>query len=88
MQADVTRWYLHLAPALADAPDHDLAGHGRYDVLADPRQSTVAASALPDARVRVLPTSHFLPLEAPRVVVDELELLVARVLTADSRTSS
>lgn len=96
------RWYVHLALALADVPDRDLAGvscpvtvlAARYDILADPRRSTVAASVLPDARVRVLPTSHFLPLEAPRVIVDELELLVERVtaaeraLTADSRTSS
>ncbi|MBC6448885.1 alpha/beta fold hydrolase [Actinokineospora xionganensis] len=90
------RWYVTLALALADVPDRDLAGitcpvtvlAARYDLLADPRRSTEAASVLPGARVRVLPTSHFLPLEAPRVIVDELHLLVDRALTADSRTAS
>ena len=80
------RWYLTLALALADVPERDLRGvdcpvtvlAGRYDLLADPGSATRPVSALPHARTRIVPTSHFLPLEAPEVVVDELRLLIDR----------
>ncbi|MGQ0839763.1 alpha/beta fold hydrolase [Actinokineospora sp.] len=94
------RWYVTLALALADVPERDLAGitcpvtvlAARYDVVADPRRATGPAAVLPHARVRVVPTSHFVPLEAPQVIADELAALMARVaaveravLTGDSR---
>ncbi|SDC62587.1 alpha/beta fold hydrolase [Actinokineospora iranica] len=97
------RWYLTLALALAEVPERDLAGIGcpvtvlaaRYDAVADPRRTARSVACLPQARVRVVPTSHFVPLEAPRAIAEELTALVARVaaveqargdlLTEDSR---
>ncbi|GLZ41677.1 alpha/beta hydrolase [Actinokineospora sp. NBRC 105648] len=97
------RWYVTLALALAEVPRRDLGGvncpvtvlAGRYDVVADPRRATEPVACLPQARTRVVPTSHFLPLEAPQVIVQELDLLLERVavveraradlLTRDSR---
>ncbi|HEX6346592.1 alpha/beta hydrolase [Umezawaea sp.] len=80
-------WYFTLALALGRTPRQDLAGvtcpttvlAGRYDVLASPESMAGPAGALPQARVRVLPTSHFLPLEAPEVLSEELLLLIDRV---------
>jgi pimeloyl-ACP methyl ester carboxylesterase len=80
-------WYGALALALAEDNDPDLCGircpvtmlTGRYDLLADPRYSAKTIGALPQARVRVLPTSHFLPLEAPEALADELTKLIERV---------
>lgn len=82
-------WYGRLAMALAGqhgdrAPDLATiccpvtALAGRYDLLADPRHVVAALGPLPQARVRVLPTSHFLPLEAPDELADELTLLIER----------
>jgi pimeloyl-ACP methyl ester carboxylesterase len=79
-------WYGRLAMALGAAPMPDLAKvccpvtalAGRYDLLADPRHVAATIGPLPQARVRVLPTSHFLPLEAPDELADELRLLIER----------
>lgn len=81
------RWYFTLALALGRAPRLDLTGvscpttvlAGKYDVLAAPESMAGPAGPLPQARVRVLPTSHFLPLEAPDAVAEELLLLIDRV---------
>ncbi|MFI9009429.1 alpha/beta fold hydrolase [Actinosynnema sp. NPDC053489] len=80
------RWYFTLALALGRTPRLDLTGvtcpttvlAGRYDLLASVAGVLGAVAALPQARVRVLPNTHFLPLEDPRVVVDELDLLLDR----------
>jgi pimeloyl-ACP methyl ester carboxylesterase len=80
-------WYGRLAMALADGPTPDLtkvccpvtALAGRYDLFADPRHVAATMGALPQARFRVLPTSHFLPLEAPDELAAELALLIERV---------
>lgn len=80
------RWYFTLALALGRTPRLDLARvtcpttvlAGRYDPLASTDGVLGAVAALPQARVRLLPNTHFLPLEDPRVVVDELELLLDR----------
>ena len=80
-------WYGRLAMALADGPPPDLtkvccpvtALAGRYDLFADPRHVAATIGALPQARFRVLPTSHFLPLEAPDELAFELGLLIERV---------
>ncbi|MCP2274028.1 alpha/beta fold hydrolase [Actinokineospora diospyrosa] len=85
------RWYVTLALALAEVPGRDLTGIGcpvtllaaRFDVVADPGLATRAVACLPQARVRVVPTSHFLPLEAPEVIAEELHLLVARVAVVE-----
>ncbi len=79
-------WYGRLALALADERPPDLARvrcpvtvlAGRYDVLADPEHVVRAVGPLPQARIRVLPTSHFLPLEAPDDLADELFWLIER----------
>ncbi|MBW4716587.1 alpha/beta hydrolase [Saccharothrix sp. SC076] len=79
-------WYCALASALDDAPPRpDLTGvtcpttvlAGRFD-LPSPRWSLGAVAGLPQARVRVLPNTHFLPLENPRAVAEELALLLVR----------
>lgn len=81
------RWYFTLALALGRSPRLDLTGvtcpttvlAGRYDLLASTDGVVGPVAGLPQARVRVLPNTHFLPLEDPQVVVDELDLLLDRV---------
>jgi pimeloyl-ACP methyl ester carboxylesterase len=81
------RWYLTLALAMGSIPQRDLHGitcpvtvlAGMYDLIASPDCVTRPVAALPQARSRILPATHFLPLEAPQVVVDELALLRRRV---------
>ncbi|MBM7772744.1 pimeloyl-ACP methyl ester carboxylesterase [Actinokineospora baliensis] len=85
------RWYVTLALALADVPPQDLVGItcpvtvllARYDLIADPKLAAKSVARLPQARVRVVPTSHFLPLEAPEVIAEELQLLVDRVTVVE-----
>ncbi|MFD1146129.1 alpha/beta fold hydrolase [Saccharothrix hoggarensis] len=80
------RWYCTLALALGRTPRLDLTGvtcpttvlAGRYDFLAAPEGVVTPVAGLPQARVRLLPNTHFLPLENPRVVVEELALLLDR----------
>lgn len=79
-------WYGRLALALSGQPAADLTGvtcpvtvlTGRYDVIADARHVARTLGALPQARLRMLPTSHFLPLEAPEELATELTLLIER----------
>ncbi|EWC64423.1 Alpha/beta hydrolase fold-1 precursor [Actinokineospora spheciospongiae] len=86
-----SRWYVTLALALADVPERDLTGigvpvtvlAGKYDVVADPRRALESVAGLPHARTRVVPTSHFMPLEAPEVIVAELGMLVRRVAAVE-----
>jgi pimeloyl-ACP methyl ester carboxylesterase len=85
------RWYFTLALALGRSPRLDLTGvtcpttvlAGRYDALASPDGVIGPVAGLPQARVRMLPNTHLLPLEDPQVVVDELELLLDRVDAVD-----
>jgi pimeloyl-ACP methyl ester carboxylesterase len=87
-------WYGELALALAADDEPDLTGircpvtvlTGRYDLLADPRHVLRTVGALPQARIRVLPTSHFLPLEAPDELAAELAMLVERVDAVQAAT--
>jgi pimeloyl-ACP methyl ester carboxylesterase len=84
-------WYFTLALALGSAPRQDLTGiscpitvlAGRYDVLTTPDSMAKPVGGLPQARVRVLPNSHFLPLEAPDVVGEELVSLMERVAAVE-----
>ena len=81
------RWYFTLALAVGSVPERELHGitcpvtvlAGQYDVLASPERATKPVAMLPQARVRIVPTSHFLPLLAPDAVVGELRLLLRRV---------
>jgi pimeloyl-ACP methyl ester carboxylesterase len=89
------RWYFTLALALGETPRQDLGSivcpitllAGRDDVLATTESMSEAVAALPQARLRVLPCSHYLPLEAPGVVAAELDLLLGRVRTVDFATA-
>lgn len=81
------RWYFTLALALGATPRQDLSAlripitvlAGKDDVLATAESMAEPVGPLPQARFRLLPCSHYLPLEAPDVVVDELRLLHQRV---------
>jgi pimeloyl-ACP methyl ester carboxylesterase len=85
------RWYTTLALALADVPEPDLRGigcpvtvlAGRYDILADPVSAMAPFSALPQARTRLLSATHFLPLETPDVIIEELVALNNRVAAVE-----
>jgi 3-oxoadipate enol-lactonase len=76
-------WFRHLAVAAADHAPLDLTPltrpvtflAGRYDVLVDASDVRTAAAAVPGARYREYPASHFLPLERPDAVLDELRRL-------------
>jgi pimeloyl-ACP methyl ester carboxylesterase len=89
------RWYFTLALALGETPRQDLSPivcpvtilAGRDDLLATTESMSGPVGALPQARLRVLPCSHYLPLEAPEVVSAELDLLLDRVRSVDFATS-
>ena len=79
-------WYLQLALAVAGSPAQDLRGlrcpvtvlAGRHDVFTDVRQVAAGLAGVPQTRLRILPTSHFIPLEAPQVILDEVRALQHR----------
>lgn len=81
------QWHLALSLAWSASARTQVAGlscpltvlTGRYDLLSDCSGTTKAVAALPQARVRVLSTAHFVPFEAPDVVREELALLLRRV---------
>lgn len=85
-------WYFTLALAFGRSPRLDLTGvtcpttvlAGRYDPLTTTSSVLGPVSGLPQARVRVLPNTHLLPLESPQLLVDELALLLERVKGVDS----
>ncbi|WP_406688973.1 alpha/beta hydrolase [Saccharopolyspora sp. ID03-671] len=52
---------------------------GRWDPLGEPLTTAKQVGSLPQARVRMLETSHFIPLEAPDTVRAEFDLLLRRV---------
>ncbi|WP_229813259.1 alpha/beta fold hydrolase [Lentzea flava] len=89
------RWYFTLALALGETPRQDLSRivcpitllAGRDDLLATTESMSGAVGALPQARLRVLPCSHYLPLEAPETVSAELDLLLDRVRSVEFATS-
>ena len=84
-------WYFTLALAAAGHPPMDTSFvdvpvsvvAGRYDVLASLHAMRSAAARIPGARLTVLPGSHFLPLEFPDELADELRELVRRTGLAD-----
>ncbi|WP_232807000.1 alpha/beta fold hydrolase [Geodermatophilus chilensis] len=80
------RWYRHLALAVAEHAPLDVASvrcpvtfvAGRYDTLVDPADVRTAAETVPGARLRTLAGTHFVPLQYPEVMREELQALVAR----------
>jgi pimeloyl-ACP methyl ester carboxylesterase len=79
-------WFRHLALAVAEHAPLDVARvrcpvtflAGRFDSLVDVADVRAAAAALPGARFRELLGTHFLPLQYPEVMTEELRLLRAR----------
>jgi pimeloyl-ACP methyl ester carboxylesterase len=80
-------WYFHLAVAAARHERVSLRAigvptafvAGRYDVLADNTDIRSAAARIAEATCSVLPGSHFLQMEHPEQVHEELLTLVRRV---------
>ncbi|HET7529401.1 MAG TPA: alpha/beta hydrolase [Mycobacteriales bacterium] len=80
------QWYFTLAIGAAEHAPMDLAFvdfpvtlvAGRYDVLTSMHDMVEAASALPHAELHLLPGSHFLPLEFPDELAQELRRLAER----------
>ena len=76
-------WYRHLAVAVAEHAPLDVSSvrcpvtflAGRYDSLVDVQDLRAAAGTVPGAQLRVLAGTHFLPLQYPRVMVEELRRL-------------
>jgi pimeloyl-ACP methyl ester carboxylesterase len=76
-------WYRHLALAMAEHTPLDIAAvrapvtfvAGTYDSLVDVADVRRAARAVPGARLRELPGTHFLPLQFPEAMVEELRRL-------------
>lgn len=80
-------WYMHLALAAAQHPRVSLRHikvptafvAGRYDILASSADMAAAADRIPDASYVELPGSHFLQLEHPEAVHEELVGLLGRI---------
>lgn len=80
------RWYAELVRAAERHGPMDLSGltcpvtmvGGTFDLLASDKDMRRASRLVPDARYRTLPGSHYLPLEYPEVVRDELRRLADR----------
>jgi pimeloyl-ACP methyl ester carboxylesterase len=78
------RWFRHLALAIAEHAPLDIAPvgcpvtfvAGRYDSLVDVADVRRAAGSVPGARLRVLPGTHFLPLQYPAVLLEELRRML------------
>jgi pimeloyl-ACP methyl ester carboxylesterase len=79
-------WFRHCADAIAHHAPLDLSGvrcpvtflAGRFDSLADSKDLRAAARAIPGARFRELLGTHFLPLQYPEVMTEELLALDER----------
>jgi 3-oxoadipate enol-lactonase len=80
------RWYRHLAVGVAEHAPLDVSGvrcpvsfvAGRFDSLVDPREVRAAARSIPGAEYDELRGTHFLPLQYPEAMAEELARLVRR----------
>jgi pimeloyl-ACP methyl ester carboxylesterase len=89
------RWYFNLALAGAahrpmnlefvTAPVTLVAG--QHDVITSRKDMVEAASRIPHAELRTLPGSHFLPIEYPVELADEVASLVERAGLRAAATS-
>lgn len=80
-------WFTKLALAAGEQRPMDVSTvacpvtllAGRHDAVTSSRDIQAVAAAIPDARVRVLPAgTHFVPLQYPDRMLDELRLLADR----------
>ncbi len=77
------QWYRHMSVALAEHAPLDVSTvrcpvtfvAGRYDSIVDIEDMRAAARRIPGARIRELAGTHFLPLQYPEVMVEELRRL-------------
>lgn len=84
-------WFRHLSVALADHAPLDVSGvrcpvtfvAGRFDSLVDIVDVRTAARAVPGARFREVLGTHFLPLQYPDVMFEELCSLSGRAPRGD-----
>jgi pimeloyl-ACP methyl ester carboxylesterase len=84
-------WFVRLALAVATGPVQDLRGLrcpvtvlvGRHDLVTDVRRIAAGLAGVAQTRLRILPTSHFIPLEAPGVVLDEVRALQRRAAAVE-----
>lgn len=84
-------WSLRLALAVSASPVQDLRPlhcpvtmlAGRHDVFTDTQQLARRLAGVPQARLRLVPTSHFIPLEVPEVVLEEVRALQHRVAAVE-----
>lgn len=80
-------WYFHLAVEASQHARVSLRSiavpttfvAGKYDVLASRHDIRTASERIPGAELRELPGSHFVQMEFPAEVHDELHALLARV---------
>jgi len=80
-------WYARLAIAVADHPRISLSKiafpttfiAGRWDLLTGARDMKEASDRIPHSRYVLAEATHFIPIERPRLVLDELKLLLAQV---------
>ncbi len=81
------RWYAHLALGVSQSIRVPLSGiripvtfiAGRGDILTGARDMKGAAERIPDSTYLELKGSHFLPLEQPSIIRDQLLALIERV---------
>ncbi len=80
-------WYARLAIAVADHPRISLSKinvpvtmiAGRWDLLTGARDMKQASDRIAHSRYVLAEATHFVPIERPQLVVDELKLLLADV---------
>lgn len=80
------RWYAHLAMGVSKHPRISLSQvrvpvtfvAGRWDLLTASGEMRTASDRVPDSRFIELEATHFIPVEYPDVVLNELRDLVAR----------
>jgi pimeloyl-ACP methyl ester carboxylesterase len=79
-------WFRHLANAIAHHAPLDISPvrcpvtfvAGRHDSLVDVADVRAAARSVPGARLREMAGTHFLPLQYPEVMAEELRRLSGR----------
>jgi 3-oxoadipate enol-lactonase len=79
-------WFRYLADAVAQHAPLDVSGvrcpvtflAGRHDSLVDVADVRAAARSVPGSRLREMPGTHFLPLQYPTVMAEELRRLSGR----------
>ena len=79
-------WYRQLSVALAEHAPLDVSGvrcpvtflAGRFDSLVDVADVRKAAHSIPGARFREILGTHFLPLQYPEIMIEEMTRLSGR----------